>query len=309
MGCGSSKAADVTQKATAELTALHAAAIAKAPQQTEDAEPSPHADAREDETITAKIDFVLASHISAVLGIDPSSPEIKKYVSVLRHQGWDTPDDFDELSTDELKAEPFFFKPGHLKKVTRSREKGKRGECSVCGGDVLDTQPRTKDQDTGKYQHQDCHARSSRSISPPHAAHSATSRTGALGADSAAANDAARDCAAEKAKAEVAALLAAVEAARAELGAIAEAKQQAEAALAETEARAVTASSQTPSTISGPADAVRGFESTLKSGPSSAPRTKLPAAGDLKTTTLLPDSKHAFLSYQWDVQENVKEIK
>lgn len=179
----------------------------------------------------------------------------------------------------------------------------------MCGGDVLDTQPRTKDQDTGKYQHQDCHARSSRSISPPHAAHSATSRTGALGADSAAANDAARDCAAEKAKAEVAALLAAVEAARAELGAIAEAKQQAEAALAETEARAVTASSQTPSTISGPADAVRGFESTLKSGPSSAPRTKLPAAGDLKTTTLLPDSKHAFLSYQWDVQENVKEIK
>ena len=87
MGCGSSKAADVAQKATAELTTLHAAAIAKAPQQTEDVEPSPHADAREDETITAKIDFVLASHISAVLGIDPSSPEIKKYVSVLRHQG------------------------------------------------------------------------------------------------------------------------------------------------------------------------------------------------------------------------------
>ena len=113
----------------------------------------------------------------------------------------------------------------------------------MCGGDVLDTQPRTKDPDTGKYQHQDCHARSSRSISPPHAAHSATSRTGALGADSAAANDAARDRAAEKAKAEVAALLAAVEAARAELGAIAEAKQQAEAALAETEARAATASS------------------------------------------------------------------
>ena len=70
------------------------------------------------------LDAALASHIAAAIGIAAEYPEIQQYVSALRSEGWDTPEDFDDLSLDELKREPFCFKPGHLKKVARSRTKG-----------------------------------------------------------------------------------------------------------------------------------------------------------------------------------------
>ena len=191
----------------------------------------------------ARVTLALSSHVSAILGLQQIHPEIQQYVSALNSEGYNTPDDFEDLTVDELREEPFCFKAGHLKKVTRSRKKSNdvagaatgaggaaaaaaavpspepagpnslttiRGQCSLCGRDVLDTQPRIKDQETGVYEHQDC----------------GTARRPSI--------------------------------------------------------------------------------ALFPGSPAAEPETKglLP-----ETKGLLPDGKHAFLSYQWDVQEQVKEIK
>ena len=59
----------------------------------------------------------LAAHLYSILGITPVSEIVETYVIQLKSEGWDTPDDFDELPVDELCQEPFNFRPGHLKKV------------------------------------------------------------------------------------------------------------------------------------------------------------------------------------------------
>ena len=65
--------------------------------------------------------LALPSHLSAVLGLPQEHPMIKRYVSSLTSEGWDSPDDFDELTVDVLRRKPFLFKSGHLVKVRDSR--------------------------------------------------------------------------------------------------------------------------------------------------------------------------------------------
>ena len=62
----------------------------------------------------------LAIHLADCLGLNPAHAEIQRYVSALNAEGWDLPDDLDNLTIEELKKEPFSFKPGHLKKVRES---------------------------------------------------------------------------------------------------------------------------------------------------------------------------------------------
>ena len=245
---------------------------------------------------------------------------IRQYAAALRSEGCDSADDFNDLTLDELKEAPFSFKRLHLKKVAKLREQGSaapaaaappvepsgatgqanvRGRCSLCGLDVLDTQPRIKDPETGLYQHQDCQSSGGAAgaeNTAPRSSVIATERAIAEAKTNAAA-------AAERAEAEVAAIMAAADAARASV--IAEAKRLAGESLAAAEkdaeqiaaaARAVdrdTASSA--SAASGSLPAAFAAKPLLQLGP--------------KTKALLPGGKHAFLSYQWDVQDQVKAIK
>ena len=201
MGCGSSKAAAAALKAAdaalkaaeeaaeeAAAAALRAASEAAAELQAAKAEAAAlKADERlsaldtaEDAKAAAaaadeeRANFALASHLSLIIGIGNTLPDIQRYASNLRKEGYDLPEDFDELTVDELKGESFCFKPGHLKKVARSRSRKNansvsyvepndakptvRGQCSLCGLEVLDSQPRLKDPISGLYQHVDCGA-------------------------------------------------------------------------------------------------------------------------------------------------------
>jgi hypothetical protein len=98
--------------------------------------------------------------------------------------------------------------------------------------------------------------------------------------------------AAADAQAEVAAIMAAAETARAE--AIAEANRQARAAVAQAQAEAAQI-------VASAVDDDSRSEPTIPSATT--------AVSALSTTPLLPDGKHAFLSYQWDVQTQVVQIK
>ena len=59
----------------------------------------------------------LSKHLSLIFGIPPASADINNYLSGLRSEGCDTPQDFDGLPIDELAWEPFNFKRLHLQKV------------------------------------------------------------------------------------------------------------------------------------------------------------------------------------------------
>lgn len=316
----------------------------------------------------AEVTLALSSHVSAILGLPPLHPEIQQYVSALNSEGYNMPADFNDLSVDELKVEPFCFKAGHLKKIARSRgtptvaaaplkeladrnsQANVRGKCSLCGMDVLDTQPRLKDQETGLYKHEDCQASrarpaallstpsstslpvSERAVSDPKVKAAAVSEgadaevAGIIAAAEAARASGIADAkrraeesltaaqnanakaaaAAAAAEAEVAAIVAAAEAAREAV--IAEAKRRAEESLAKAqndatqiaEAAQFQASMQTVDHET--ASAASGSTRSRMSAATPA-MTRLPAAP--KTKPLLPNGKHAFLSYQWDVQGRV----
>ena len=211
--------------------------------------------------------LALSAHLSERLGLHPANPEIQGYVSALSNEGWDLPEDFDELTVDELKEEPFCLKPGHLKKVSRSRLHKKanspqveetakptvRGRCSLCGLDVLDSQPRVKAPDTGLYQHQNCPS---------------------VGRGGLTINDSAPS----------------------------QARTDADAAV---QIETVMTAAAQP-TI--PTESARS-RSTHPQPPTSSATTVPLVSAEPRTKPLLPESKHAFLSYQWDVQDQVKEIK
>jgi len=220
-----------------------------------------------------------------------------------------------------------------------------RGRCSLCGDAVYDTQARRKDADTGLYQHEACctgdgvpvqpdavaaaKARASVDVSNnstnPTTAEQATAAVAAAAAEAQAevaaiiaAGDAARVEAIAEANRQATAataavaMMAATDAARAEV--TADTNRQAQAAGAHTQANAahivatadgndvgdtaasvVSASTQPPPTQGGSVS------------PASRPNPVLPAV--TRTAPLLPDGKHAFLSYQWDVQAQVVQIK
>ena len=67
------------------------------------------------------LDEALLAYLARVLQVPKSEPVIIHYAAALRSEGWDTPDDFDDLTIEELKGEPFCFKAGHLKKVAKMR--------------------------------------------------------------------------------------------------------------------------------------------------------------------------------------------
>jgi hypothetical protein len=262
---------------------------------------------------------------------------IQQYVSALRTEGWDTPADFDNLPVDALSAEPFHFKAGHLKKVAQSREKGDvpqqpgpdvpiiRGQCSLCGVDVLNSQPRVKDP-TGLYRHQDCEANTgATTLALPNSTPRADV---AVSGEAIAEANANATKAAEEAQLEVAAIKAAARAARAKV--IAEATREAEAALAQAQVDAALIKAVDPSigggalSSSGDEKSIRKndhatAESALHSAVSEPAQSQTSSTPTLsiepvlsvgpKTRPLLPDGKHAFLSYQWDVQEQISEIK
>lgn len=184
-----------------------------------------------------------------------------------------------------------------------------RGKCRLCGLDVLDSQPRAKDPATGRYQHQDC--RASNGATPPPLSN--TTPSASSNVHEVAVSDAKASAAqtAEDARLEVAAIKAAADAARAEVVAetnrvVAEANRQAEAALAQARSNMMQINSATPQSTATTLQhgAARDHQNTSVSRGTislpAEPKTKRP---------LLPDGKHAFLSYQWDVQEQVKEIK
>ena len=274
-----------------------------------------------------------------------------------------------------------------------------RGQCSICGVDVLDSEPRLKDTATGLYQHEEC---STRNFNVPNAAArsaqphvrglmnerpaeaaltqeqvdarptnirdlaiteaklNATAAIEEAHAEVAAimaAADAARAgvqrqaeaelaqaqvaAAAQETHAEVAAIMAAADAARAKV--ISDAKQQADAAVAQARAdaakiKALKAQTSRTTKIANTTDldqgTASGSEATMSLSTSASASVSASASALVsasassrtpsnhgfttrkpilpagpKTKPLLPDGKHAFLSYQWDVQEQVKTIK
>jgi hypothetical protein len=290
-----------------------------------------------------RLDLALSSHISAILGLGSvRTPEVIMYVSALRSEGWDIPEDFDDLTVDDLKNEPFNFKNGHLKKVrfvprvhplylriricvtfghpstcsfllrlpfscpqvARSREKKAvppptptrvlappllRGQCTLCGLDVLESQPRLKDPKTNLYQHEDCRATDYGSSVPSALEPQTTSRASVVVSESAIIEP---DANAEKAADEV----------QLEVVAVQEAAQVQNDAMQIADAAATHGM---PTTTLKIEDIDR--ESAQPQSSSSTPTNQMMLAA--KIQSLLPDGKHAFLSYQWDVQDQVKEIK
>ena len=181
-----------------------------------------------------------------------------------------------------------------------------RGQCTVCGTDVYDTQPRLKDPATGLYQHEGCQAATASPNDPP--PQSPPQRSSLVVSEAAIAKakvDAANS--AEEAQLEVAAIKAAAEQARAAV--IAEAKQAAEAALevARKEAVQIAAKGSDRESTSALSEPTQSHSAAATTAPPSTSKLVLPAGP--KTKPLLADGKHAFLSYQWNVQEQVKEIK
>ena len=132
MGCGSSKEA-VANDAThpnagreAELKTDNAAlpkAAAAATEEADAEEAAQAAQAAEERAAAIKaadeeMDILLSNYISDILQLKTGRTAIStQYVQALRAEGFDTPDDFDNLTVDELKEEPFCFKRGHLLKV------------------------------------------------------------------------------------------------------------------------------------------------------------------------------------------------
>ena len=217
--------------------------------------------------------------------------------------------DFEILTVEELKNEPFSFKAGHLRKIAMSRGKRiaiaatslpadletrnsathVRGQCSLCGMEVLATQPRLKDPDTGLYQHQTCGGSSAPAKLADTPLTSVVVSQQTIVAAAAAAREAVI-AANQRAEASLA---------KAQVDAMQIAAAAAAAAAAHSQVTVQTFDHGTGSAASG--------STRSRTSAATANTTFLPTAP--KTKPLLPNGKHAFLSYQWDVQEQVKEIK
>jgi hypothetical protein len=188
-----------------------------------------------------------------------------------------------------------------------------RGRCSVCNVDVYDTQARQKDRGTGLYLHEACSAASAGgadlTLSPADAGAARANEVASSSCSSSRRNI----TAATASEATEAAVIAAenarvVDAARAE--AIKESMRQAQEAIApaQVDAAKIVAAS-----------AANGGGAVLSAIPEPAPPTvpillaaptKQPVLSPVpKPRMVLPDGKHAFLSYQWDVQAQVVQIK
>lgn len=348
MGCGSSKSS------LDELAAQNAKLQLRLSAMEQPAEPpvTPPPSAK-----ASVLDEALFSHLASALQIPKDEPAIQQYAAALRHDGWDTPADFDDLSLDELR-EQYGFKAGHLKKVARTRENNSnavvstsnpvllpehpapkaqanvRGQCRLCGLDVLDTQPRQKDPETGLYQHQDCQASragpdallstpsstslvSERAVSDPKVKAAAVSEgADAEVADIIAAAETARasgiadakrraeeslsaaqnaNAKAAAAEAEVAAIVAAASAAREAV--IAEAKRRAEESLAkaQNDAAQIAAAAQFQAPLQTIGhETASAASGSTRSRASAAPPAMTRLPAAPKTKALLPNGKHAF---------------
>ena len=110
---------------------------------------APHGQAAAAERATRTEDecnAALAAHISAILGITPTFPDVTRYVSAFRSQGCDAPTDLDVFTADELQSPPFSFKRIHLLKMTQHRANDKRNAAlaaHLCS--ILDIEPASKD--------------------------------------------------------------------------------------------------------------------------------------------------------------------
>jgi hypothetical protein len=118
--------------------------------------------------------------------------------------------------------------------------------------------------------------------------------------------------AAAEAQAEVVAIMTAADAARAET--IAEAKQKAQVAVDQAQADAAQiVAAAAAAAVNDRETAVSLVSASTQPASALAPASALPTKPLLPaastTPSLLPDGKHAFLSYQWDVQAQVVQIK
>ena len=134
MGCGSSKKAlthphpnsgQAAQEVDAEETARaaqaaeeRAAAIKAADEEAARAAQAAKERAAAIKAADEEMDTLLSDYLSDIMQLKTGHTSIStQYVQALRAEGFDTPDDFDNLTIDELKEEPFCFKRGHLLKV------------------------------------------------------------------------------------------------------------------------------------------------------------------------------------------------
>ena len=101
MGCGSSNPA-----AAAAAAAAHAREIEELKAEFEKIQSTDDAD-----------NAALASYLAAILDSNCPKGVIDQYVAALQSEGFDGPEQFDSLTTDELAGDPFKFKRGHLQKV------------------------------------------------------------------------------------------------------------------------------------------------------------------------------------------------
>eukprot|EP00729_Bicosta_minor_P016217 gene16217-30314_t len=284
----------------------------------------------------------LASHLSTILGIPQDDPDVERYLAALQAEGYRTTPSFDHLALGELAEKPFNFKAGDLKTIARSRglparaatlpapspsnnprqqpqvaelqraevvesapqstEVGVpvvvsamhgvpsvRGRCTVCGEDVLDTQPRVRTEN-GLYQHEACVLRlqplpdvdpettlAISPVTPPPA-------TGIQ--PPAPATSSAESASAPTAKMSKPVL---PDGKHVFLSCQADVQDQ------------VNLIVQISFVVPGMRVAETSGE-TAQGGIGGGPYTLA------KSTPMLPDEKHAFLSYQWGVQDQVKEI-
>ena len=83
----------------------------------------------------------LETHLYSILGLKPVADDVTRYVSALRAGGYDTPEDLDEMTVEDLAGKPFNFKKMHIQKVRDSLEvscaHAHRNPLCVCIRDAL----------------------------------------------------------------------------------------------------------------------------------------------------------------------------
>ena len=64
----------------------------------------------------------LAAYLASIFGVKKTSADVARYILALQSEGFNAPEDLDELTIEVLAATPFNFKQGHLLKIKRIRQ-------------------------------------------------------------------------------------------------------------------------------------------------------------------------------------------
>ena len=98
------------------------------------------ADAEQDgeNALDAADKTALASHLSTILGSNCANGVIEQYCAALQLEGFDDPEQFDNLAIDELMEGPLNFRRGHLQKVVILRSTPNKP--NICTSRLIGTQ-------------------------------------------------------------------------------------------------------------------------------------------------------------------------